>query len=171
MKNAINAPRPNLLFIMTDQQFGDLIGGLRRTPDPLGFSTPNLVRLLENGRFFDRAYATQPLCVPCRNSMSTGRYPHETGVTSNRYPGGAGMLRIFRPMDRGETVLPGRVLGESARYLRLCTNRGGAGQSVTEWGYWPGPRKTLWNFLNCGPIMPGPRMIPPCWRRSKTIRL
>lgn len=82
----MNPRQPNLLFLMTDQQFGDMIAGLKRVCDPLGFSTPHLDRLLANGCFFDRAYATQPLCVPCRNSVFTGRYPHETGVTINRSP-------------------------------------------------------------------------------------
>ncbi len=76
--------RPNLLFIMTDQQFADVIGGLGRVQDPSGLKTPGMDRLLRNGVFFDRAYATYPLCVPCRNSLMTGRYPHEIDVNINQ---------------------------------------------------------------------------------------
>lgn len=39
--------------------------------------------LAANGTLFTRAYAANPLCMPSRNSMFTGRYPHETGITSN----------------------------------------------------------------------------------------
>ena len=35
------------------------------------------------GMVFTRAYSSSPLCMPYRNSMFTGRYPHETGVTTN----------------------------------------------------------------------------------------
>jgi len=78
------ASQPNLLFIITDQQFADMVSGLSRIADPLGFNTPNMNRLLASGVRFDRAYATQPLCIPCRNALFTGRYPHETGITFNR---------------------------------------------------------------------------------------
>jgi choline-sulfatase len=39
--------------------------------------------LAQKGRVFTRAYSANPLCMPSRSSMFTGRYPHETGVTSN----------------------------------------------------------------------------------------
>jgi len=35
-------------------------------------------RRAKSGTLFTRAYAANPLCVPSRNSMFTGRYPHET---------------------------------------------------------------------------------------------
>ncbi len=87
MKSQANPPpasKPNLLFIMTDQQFADVIGGLNRVVDPQGLNTPAMNRLLANGVRFDHAYATYPLCVPCRNSMMTGRFPHEIDVNINQ---------------------------------------------------------------------------------------
>jgi len=87
MPSSTNANSPstqnNLLFIITDQQFADVIGGLNKIADPLGLSTPGMDRLLASGVNFERAYATHPLCVPCRNSLFTGRWPHETGITIN----------------------------------------------------------------------------------------
>jgi len=76
--------KPNLLFIMTDQQFADVIRGLNRVVDPQGLNTPGIDRLLANGVRFEKAYATYPLCVPVRNSMMTGRFPHEINVNINR---------------------------------------------------------------------------------------
>jgi arylsulfatase A-like enzyme len=39
--------------------------------------------LAASGTFFTRAYCANPLCVPSRTSMFTGRYPAETGVETN----------------------------------------------------------------------------------------
>ena len=50
--------------------------------------------LAENGTLFSRAYTPNPLCMPARNSIFTGRYPHETGVTKNGPPPG-GRSRIY----------------------------------------------------------------------------
>ena len=72
--------RPNILFIMTDQQFGDAMS-CRMGKEHL--NTPAMDSLAENGTLFSRAYSPNPLCMPARNSIFTGRYPHETGVTKN----------------------------------------------------------------------------------------
>lgn len=72
--------RPNILFILTDQQSADAMScrmGKRF------IHTPALDGLAARGTLFTRAYAANPLCMPSRNSMFTGRYPHETGVTDN----------------------------------------------------------------------------------------
>lgn len=46
-------------------------------------TTPNLDRLAKEGVLCTRAYATSPVCSPCRAAMITGRYPHATGVPQN----------------------------------------------------------------------------------------
>jgi choline-sulfatase len=78
-------PRPNILFIITDQQFADAMScrmGSRF------IHTPAMDRLAGAGTLFTRAYSSNPLCMPWRNSVFTGRYPHETGVTANASPAG-----------------------------------------------------------------------------------
>lgn len=47
--------------------------------DPWG-RTPNLDRLASAGVVFDRCYANNPICVPGRYSMLTGRLPREIGT-------------------------------------------------------------------------------------------
>jgi arylsulfatase A-like enzyme len=71
---------PNVLFIMTDQQVADGLS-CRMGRDYL--HTPALDRLAARGTYFTRAYAANPLCMPSRNAIFTGRHPHETGVTYN----------------------------------------------------------------------------------------
>jgi len=72
--------RPNILFIMTDQQFGDAMSCRMGSK---WLSTPAMDSLAANGTLFANAYSPNPLCMPARNSIFTGRYPHETGVTKN----------------------------------------------------------------------------------------
>ena len=78
------ADRPNVLFVLTDQQHWDSMGiyGNARV------ATPNLDRLGREGLVFDRAYVTQPVCSPCRSSILTGLWPHSTGVMENCEPSG-----------------------------------------------------------------------------------
>jgi len=71
---------PKVVFIITDQQFAEAMScrmGKRF------INTPVMDRLAAHGMVFARAYAANPLCMPSRNSMFTGHYPHETGVTAN----------------------------------------------------------------------------------------
>lgn len=76
---------PNVLFIITDQQFADAMS-CRMGRQFL--NTPTLDRLAKTGTLFTRAYAANPLCMPSRNAIFTGHYPHETGVTQNVTPKG-----------------------------------------------------------------------------------
>jgi arylsulfatase len=71
--------RPNILFLMPDQQRPDSLGCYG---DPVAM-TPNLDALANNGVVFDNCYVQNPLCCPSRYSMLTGRYPHCHGVRSN----------------------------------------------------------------------------------------
>jgi arylsulfatase A-like enzyme len=51
--------------------------------------------LAASGMLFTRAYASNPLCMPLRNSLFTGCYPHETGVTKNGRPEGGSLAPEF----------------------------------------------------------------------------
>lgn len=80
---AAPARRPNVLLIMTDQQCADAMSC--RMGKGL-VSTPVMDGLAAQGMLFTRAYSSNPLCMPLRNSLFTGRYPHETRVTANIGP-------------------------------------------------------------------------------------
>ena len=68
--------RPNILFIMTDQQSADAMSC--RIGDRY-LKTPAMDGLAAKGMTFTCAYAANPVCVPSRTAIFTGRYPHETG--------------------------------------------------------------------------------------------
>lgn len=74
--------RPNIVFIMTDQQRYDTIAAL-------GFDhmiTPNLDGLTQRGTAFENMYITSPSCAPSRASVFTGTFPHTNGVFRNDEP-------------------------------------------------------------------------------------
>jgi choline-sulfatase len=60
--------------------------------------TPAMDSLAKRGTVFTRAYAPNPLCMPARSSIFTGRYPHETGVTRNAKPPGGQLDAQFTCM-------------------------------------------------------------------------
>jgi len=78
---ALGAPatKPNILFVMTDQQHFDTIAAAG-----CGYvRTPALDRLVQGGTRFAMSYTSNPLCSPARSSMLTGRPTCETGVYVN----------------------------------------------------------------------------------------
>lgn len=76
--------RPNVLFIMTDQQRFDTLRAMGNER----ISTPNLDRLVARGAVFENAYATCPVCVPSRYSLMSGAQPTATDVYDNSVPEG-----------------------------------------------------------------------------------
>jgi arylsulfatase len=74
------ARKPNVLWLMTDEQ----------RPDSLGCygsawaSSPHLDELAAEGVLFESAYTPSPVCVPCRSSLLTGQYGSTTGVLHNQ---------------------------------------------------------------------------------------
>ena len=81
---AAEAKRPNVLFILTDDQRWDALG--------LGGSkhlrTPNIDRIGNEGVYFKNAFCTTSLCSPSRASILSGLYAHAHGVANNftEYP-------------------------------------------------------------------------------------
>lgn len=74
--------RPNIVFIITDQQRLDTIAALGYPH----METPNLDRLVKEGTVFENMYVTAPSCSPSRASLFSGLYPHTNGVYRNDEP-------------------------------------------------------------------------------------
>lgn len=71
--------RPNIIFIITDQQRFDTIAAH-------GYDfvdTPNIDRLANEGVSFTNCHVSAPSCAPSRASLFTGYYPHTTGILRN----------------------------------------------------------------------------------------
>lgn len=74
--------RPNILILYTDQQRWDALGA-NGNKDIL---TPNLDKLASSGVNFTRHFVQNPVCMPSRISMLSGRYPSSLGITHMGVP-------------------------------------------------------------------------------------
>lgn len=73
------AIRPNIVFIMTDDQRQDAMGAYG---NPI-LRTPNMDAIAAGGMRFTEFFVTNSLCQPSRASFLTGLYSHTHGVLSN----------------------------------------------------------------------------------------
>ncbi|MBI9019687.1 MAG: sulfatase-like hydrolase/transferase [Verrucomicrobia bacterium] len=109
MDNEKTAPpeRPNILFIMTDQQQAETLSCLGH---PV-VKTPNMDRIAERGVNFTRAYCASPVCGPSRASIFCGLYPAASGVTKNYMPHRDGTLLLPEALRRAgyETAMAGKL--------------------------------------------------------------
>jgi arylsulfatase len=114
--------RPNILWLCTDQQRYDTIGGLNNPH----ISTPNIDKLMAEGVAFTHAFCQSPICTPSRASFLTGMYPSAIHACTNGnetwadsvpfvtklladagYDGGlVGKFHMSGGMDRTEPRLP-----------------------------------------------------------------
>ncbi|MRT91959.1 sulfatase-like hydrolase/transferase [Ancylomarina sp. 16SWW S1-10-2] len=87
-----NKKKPNLIFIMTDEQSYLTIGSYRdflpeelacRWGENIAPNTPNLDKIAEEGAIYTSYYASAPVCSPSRASIFTGCYPDKVGVPLN----------------------------------------------------------------------------------------
>ncbi|MDH7570232.1 MAG: sulfatase-like hydrolase/transferase, partial [Armatimonadota bacterium] len=83
--------RPNVLWIMTDQQRADALGCVSPW-----MHTPNLDSLAAEGVYLGSMFAQSPVCVPSRVNFATGRYPHSHRVRENHTRVGPHEPHLFR---------------------------------------------------------------------------
>jgi arylsulfatase A-like enzyme len=76
----MDAKRPNILHIFTDQQRADTIGALG---NPI-IKTPSFDGIAREGIAFTNAFSPSPVCISARCSMIFGQYPQNTKCYENR---------------------------------------------------------------------------------------
>ncbi len=74
--------QPNFLFIITDQHRADHLGCYGNTV----VQTPGIDSLTRNGRRWERFYVANPICMPNRASIMTGRMSSLHGARHNGIP-------------------------------------------------------------------------------------
>jgi arylsulfatase len=144
----MDARRPNILHIFTDQQRADTIGILG---NPV-IRTPNFDRIAREGIAFTNAFSPSPVCISARCSMIYGQYPQNTLCYENRamcddsrqsfmaaltvagyrthgigkchfYPDGQA-LRGFQSRERQEEMVGGDDPAAQDDYLKFLWERG-----------------------------------------------
>ncbi|AWB68937.1 sulfatase [Saccharobesus litoralis] len=116
-----NKVKPNILWILTDDQRADSIAAvnmaLRGTKESeLGYvESPSLDALAQEGVLFPLAYNQSPGCSPSRYSMATGQYPHRSG----RY----GFEYAHRQSEHAKPTIP-EVLREHGYQTMLAGKAG-----------------------------------------------
>lgn len=147
--------KPNLLFLMTDQQRFDALSYAGNAI----LNTPNMDRLAREGVWFENTHTQCAVCSPARASMLTGHTVANTRVISNSeayVPEDAGVM----PMKTYDEILSGN--GYACEYYgkwhtpvyraRIYKNPvTAAGISQTELG--PGKKKAYLSYLD--PFYPG----------------
>lgn len=76
--HAAEARKPNLLFILTEDQGAQL--GFVGTP---GIATPHMDALARSGVYFDNAFVAYPVCSASKASIYTGLHNHANGLLNN----------------------------------------------------------------------------------------
>lgn len=77
-----NGKKPNIIYIIADDVSWDDIGCYGN----LAVRTPNIDKIAKQGIRFDNVYLTASSCSPSRNSIISGRYPHNTGAAELHTP-------------------------------------------------------------------------------------
>lgn len=72
------AERPNIVFVMTDDQAPWAVG---RYEGKTHADTPNLDRLFGEGVYLPNTFVVTPVCSPSRAALATSRYGSELGIT------------------------------------------------------------------------------------------
>ena len=83
--------RPNIVFVLTDDLSWNLIRYM-----------PHVLAMQRHGESFANYFVTDSLCCPSRASIFTGRFPHNTHITSNGPPYG-GFSRFYELGEEQQT--------------------------------------------------------------------
>lgn len=81
-KHQIKNSKPNIIFILTDDQRWDALGF---AGNPI-VKTPNIDRLARGGIYFKNAFVTTPICAASRASLFTGLYERTHDYTFGKLP-------------------------------------------------------------------------------------
>lgn len=111
--------QPNVVLIITDQQSYNTISALSEQNSETFCSTPNIDRLVKRGTTFTDVYCSNPVSVPSRFSLFTGRYGGQMSIRENMCRGSkeqevraaikeTGMGNLFQKGGY-ETVYAGKV--------------------------------------------------------------
>src|SRR4028118_38161 len=81
--------RPNILFVMTDDQPKDTLLAMPKVRE----------RIVQQGANLTNSYVSESLCCPSRATILRGQYPHNTQVMRNGPPQGGHETFVARGLE------------------------------------------------------------------------
>ena len=112
------APRPNILFMMTDDHTTQAMSCYGSRVN----QTPNLDRIAKEGMRMDRVFVTNSICTPSRACILTGKYSHMNGVP------------VFNRFDGSQQTVSKLLQG--AGYYTAMIGKWHLGSDPTGFDYW-----------------------------------
>jgi arylsulfatase A-like enzyme len=113
--------RSNFIFILADDLGYNDVSCYGQTQ----FSTPNIDRMATEGMRFTSAYASAPLCAPCRATLLTGLHNGHSPIRQN-----PSQARGYDRTARGDPPLPGNI----PTFPKVFREAGYATAAIGKWG-------------------------------------
>tara|TARA_B100000579_G_scaffold108413_1_gene86358 strand:+ start:177 stop:1370 length:1194 start_codon:yes stop_codon:yes gene_type:complete len=139
ISNNVSEPKsekPNVLVIITDQQRADHLGFMGNQV----VNTPNLDQLAERSAVFKNTWVSNPVCMPNRCSILTGRMPTAHGVIFNDRSldwNSNTFVRQFKRADYSTTLIGKSHIQHGASRNSIVPFRGeGAFETPHEEHWW-----------------------------------
>jgi len=135
--------RPNILFLLTDDQRADTLNCMGHSV----IQTPHLDALAASGVLFRRAFVTDPTCKPSRTTYFTGQYErvHRVGFSSRHTMTESQWSQTYPALLRKAGYFAG-FIGKFG--IETYAFRGEAEKKFDYWRahdgwarFWPKPRK------------------------------
>jgi arylsulfatase A len=114
---------PNVIIILTDDQGYADVGKF----GAVGFKTPNLDRMADEGAIFRNFHVAQPICSASRAALLTGCYPNRVGIHGALGPHSKvgisddemTLAQLFKQRGYATAILGKWHLGDSPQFLPL----------------------------------------------------
>lgn len=113
--------RPNILFILTDDQRPDAMGCYGNS----SIRTPNFDAIAAEGARLDNFYVAAPLCCPSRAAFLLGLYPHQSGILTN--------ARKRQILPAGHPTIAAKL--NEAGYMTGFVGKAHMGGDPRRWGF------------------------------------
>jgi arylsulfatase A len=165
---------PNVVIILTDDQGYADVGKF----GAVGFTTPNLDRMADEGAIFRNFHVAQPVCSASRCALMTGCYPNRVGIHGALGPRAKiglsdsemTMAELFKQRGYATGMLGKWHLGDTPEFMPL--HRGfdyyfGESLSVD---MWPGEPDLITNFPSQMAAMKREYPKLPIWDGDKKFR-